>query len=119
MVKYSGKVSLRSGNAGRNKGYSSRSCRGKDVVNNKKYFCTSENIFGKGPQGLLCKKHFSRYKKTADNKNQYKEGNFKIKSKNVIPTCSEKTCYTIAKNQFNSQNFCDKHYHYRKANTNL
>ena len=67
MVKYSGKVSLRSGNVGRNKGYSARSCRGKDVVNNKKYFCTSENIFGKEPQGILCKKHFTRYKKTAKN----------------------------------------------------
>jgi len=117
MVKYSGKVSLRLGNIGRNKGYSARLCKGKDIVNNKNIFCTSKIIFGKGPQGILSKKHFNRYKATSKNKNQYKEGNFKVKSKNSIPTCSKDACYTIAKNNLNGHNFCDKHY--RKLNKDL
>lgn len=108
MVKYSGKVSLRSGQT-TGRVYDRFTCNW-----GYKSSCISKSIYGTRGKAIFCKKHFYESKLKAEKRGKSIK-NFKIgytppKSKNKIPTCSKDGCYTISFEEKNNVPYCKFHF---------
>ena len=108
MVKYSGKVSLRSGQTS-GRVYDRFTCKG-----GYKSSCKSRSIYGTRGKTIFCKKHFYESKLKAEKRGKSIK-NFKIgytppKSKNQIPTCSKDGCYTVSFEEKNNVPYCKFHF---------
>lgn len=108
MVKYSGKVSLRSGQT-TGKVYDRFTCKG-----GYKSSCKSKSIYGTRGKTIFCKIHFYESKLKAEKRGKSTK-NFKIgytapKSKNQITTCSKDGCYTISFEEKNNVPYCKFHF---------
>lgn len=108
MVKYSGKVSLRSGQS-TGRVYDRFLCRG-----GYKSSCKSKSIYGTRGKTIYCKKHFYEAKLRAEEGGKsvknFKKGFKPPKSKNQIPTCSKEACYSISYGEKENISYCKHHY---------
>lgn len=108
MVKYSGKVSLRTGQTS-GRVYDRFTCKG-----GYKSSCKSKSIYGTKGKTILCKKHFYKSKLRAEklgkSTKNFKKGYTSPKSKNQIPTCSKDGCYTISFEDKNNLPYCKFHF---------
>lgn len=108
MVKYSGKVSLRSGQ-GTGRVYDRFTCKGGSNSS-----CKSKSIYGTKGKTIYCKKHFylaiSKAEKRGKSTKNFKVGYKQAKSKNQIPTCSKKSCYSKSYKEVDSLHYCEFHY---------
>ena len=111
MVKYSGKV--RSSFSDNNVLYNTKRTCSYLLISNKKIDrCQDDSIYGYRGQKIFCKTHFFKEKRLALKHGESIESFMigKPKSKNNIPTCSKKSCYTIGFKKIKNELFCQNHY---------
>jgi len=140
MVKYSGKVVLQTGNRGKgllpNSKQLKKTCSvvsmptsKKRVIKNPKarVYC-SNKTYGKGPSGVLCKKHFTEKKglrKNLDRQNMFnvltEDEKLKLFSKSTFDhqhtvKIPEKKKCKMCNNQMFKEGLCKKHFKNRFFN---
>ena len=108
MVKYSGKVSLRTGNTS-SRVYDRFTCKG-----GHKSSCKSKSIYGTRGKTIFCRKHFYEIKKIAEkngkNTKKFKVGFTPEPSKGKLITCSIDSCYSVGYDKKNNLTLCKFHF---------
>jgi hypothetical protein len=117
MVKYSGKVSLKSGSNTKSSGYIGKGCKGftksksgtnKQCVRKLYGYQIKRGRKGTSHRRDYCEIHFKKYRpKNWENDPLWTV--IKNNEKKTISSCASTACYSIAKNEHENYYYCDKH----------